>query len=963
MNAHTPFDANQDWTNPYCRNSSNDPMVDALLGNAYHVVRTVYCNLGNLKLIYDFLNQYGMVLGVQSEAELKALTTKAKYARIYGFSRAGDRQVTDYLYVEGDRTGILPNDTAATGSWITVATSGSNSGGTSSGEGAYIPWVYANGSAAGGETTINVPDNTVGVPFIIVNGDMQYVGRGFEFNVENLSVTLAQPLEEGDEVVFLLTGTPAVPDNPNVNDWIQINWLYNNGAAVGGEQVIAIPYTFQSVPAVYKNGLRLAKNLATNSYLIDTDKQSIILTEPLTTNDRVIIQIGGEARVVEVSDRTVQEIARSLNVSDSAVILSTNTTSTLNGKKFLYSVEQQKVYELPLLPSNIYISAVSGQTLTYNPGEIQVTLKEVITGKVLQSRIEAPDGATLYPELQIARWRDEGDVRGWGAVGDGVTDDTTALQAAISSRKAYLPAGVYMFSTLTIPDGAVIEGEGYSQTTLKQISGTNATAITATASNFTITNLGIDCNYFTSAWNAATGVLGNTSGNGLEVQGFGYTIDILLNNVAGVGAWFKDPGPENSASRIALYDISIVGRDFGKEGIIIQGPNDGVLRKAWIGRAGILPRPAAESAAATSSVYSGAQVDGIVIDGANIEIGDVHTYACWSGTGFRTRNTVRLTEGGRVIAESSRAQVNISANTYGSAFFDVRSLSLLHPNWAGAIPAYTLPDASFDGVTIAASAGFSCRITCKRTITQTARVIGTTAVVVTNDAKVDLYFSNSVAPTGDVEAGSRYSGAGLYSSSTVGGTLNVTGSNCNGSLVYLNCAASTVNFNARSCTVGLQRVSPTNSLRGNNIVGSIYRCTTGFVSTGQPAAENISLSMELLTGQTPFSGDSPSLSKAQIWNITASVNNVGYATSLRRSAVLDLTTAGDKTVDVAHTFLYTPDYQQVQITIDDRSTPTTSTVRCWINNITSTTITIGYRVTDADTDTNRANLRVNLLIQ
>lgn len=447
MNAHNPFDAKQDWTNPYCQNSSNDPMVDALLGNAYHVVRTVYCNLGNLKLIYDFLNQYGMVLGVQSEAELKALTTKAKYARIYGFSRAGDRQVTDYLYVEGDRTGIIPDDPKATGSWITVATSGSSGGGTSSGEGAYIPWIYSDGSATGGETTINVPDGTVGVPFIIVNGDMQYVGRGFEFNVDSLSVTLAQPLEEGDEVVFLLTGVPAVPDNPNVNDWVQINWLYNNGAAVGGEQVIVIPYTFQSIPAVYKNGLRLDKNLATNSYLIDTDNQSIILTEPLTTNDRVIIQIGGEARVVEVSDRTVQEIARSLNVSDSAVILSTNTASTLNGKKFLYSVEQQKVYELPLLPSNIYISAVSGQTLTYNPGEIQVTLKEVITGKVLQSRIEAPDGATLYPELQIARWRDEGDVRGWGAKGDGVTDSTENIAASLNSQKAVVASdGVFSSS-------------------------------------------------------------------------------------------------------------------------------------------------------------------------------------------------------------------------------------------------------------------------------------------------------------------------------------------------------------------------------------------------------------------------------------------------------------------------------------------------------------------------------------
>ena len=374
MNAHNPFDAKQDWTNPYCQNSSNDPMVDALLGNAYHVVRTVYCNLGNLKLLYDFLNQYGMVIGVNSEEELKALSTQVKYSRIYGFSRAGDRQVTDYLYVEGDRTGILPNDTTATGSWITVATSGSAGGGTSSGEGAYIPWAYANGSAAGGETTINVPDGTVGVPFIIINGDMQYVGRGFEFNADSLSVTLAQPLEEGDEVVFLLTGVPAVPDNPNVSDWVQINWLYNNGAAVGGEQVITIPYTFQSIPAVYKNGLRLYKGLTTESYTADPDNQRILLTEPLATNDRLIVQIGGETQVLETSDHTLQEVARATNVKDSEVILSTDTTQLLNGKKIVYSVSEQKSYGLPSLPSNIYISSVSNGQLTYNPGNITVTL-------------------------------------------------------------------------------------------------------------------------------------------------------------------------------------------------------------------------------------------------------------------------------------------------------------------------------------------------------------------------------------------------------------------------------------------------------------------------------------------------------------------------------------------------------------------------------------------------------------
>lgn len=443
MNAHNPFDAKQDWTNPYCQNSSNDPMVDALLGNAYHVVRTVYCNLGNLKLLYDFLNQYGMVIGVNSEEELKALSTQVKYSRIYGFSRAGDRQVTDYLYVEGDRTGILPNDADATGSWITVATSGSSSGGTSSGEGAYIPWVYSNGSATGGETTINVPDGTVGVPFIIINGDMQYVGRGFEFDVDSLSVTLAQPLEEGDEVVFLLTGVPAVPDNPNINDWIQINWLYNNGAAVGGEQAITIPYTFQSIPAVYKNGLRLYKGLTTESYTIDPDNQRIFLTEPLTTNDRLIVQIGGEARVLEATDRTIQEVARAANVKDSEVILSTDTVHSLNNKKVIYNLDNQQIYVIPELPTNVYISSVAGNILTYIPGNIQVKL------------------LTKKETDQITLWRDAGDVRGWGAKGDGVTDSTAAFLSALANHnRAYVPDGTFLVDTTAI-DINLVHGEGY----------------------------------------------------------------------------------------------------------------------------------------------------------------------------------------------------------------------------------------------------------------------------------------------------------------------------------------------------------------------------------------------------------------------------------------------------------------------------------------------------------------------
>ena len=377
MNAHTPFDANKDWTNPYCQNSSNDPMVDALLGNAYHVVRTVYCNLGNLKLIYDFLNKYGMVLGVQSETELKAMPINASYVRLYGFDNTNKRVVTDYLYVDGDRTGVIPDDPSATGSWILVATSNSDSGGDD-GEGKasppYIPYSYNNGSAIGGETSIPVPAGTVGVPMIVIDGYTNLVGYGFTYDASSLTVTLAQPLEPGDEVHLFLTGTPAVPNNPNVSDWVQINWLYNGGYASGGEQVIAIPYTFDSVPAIYKNGERYYEGLADKSYAVDAANQRILLTEPLATNDRLIVQIGGESTTLIMSDRTVQEVARSANVHENDVILSTNTTQYLDGMKVVYDVVGQKIYGLPTLPANVYINSVSNGQLTYSPGNITVDL-------------------------------------------------------------------------------------------------------------------------------------------------------------------------------------------------------------------------------------------------------------------------------------------------------------------------------------------------------------------------------------------------------------------------------------------------------------------------------------------------------------------------------------------------------------------------------------------------------------
>ena len=504
MNAHTPFDANQDWTNPYCQNKSNDPMVDALLGNAYHVVRTVYCNLGNLKPIYDFLNKYGMVLGVQSETELKAISTSASYVRLYGFDNTLKRVVTDYLYVDGDRTGVIPDDPTATGSWILVATSNSDSG-EDDGEGKatppYIPYSYNNGSAIGGETSIPVPVGTVGVPMIVINGYTNLVGYGFTYDASSLTVTLAQALEPGDEVHLFLTGTPAVPDNPNVSDWVQINWLYNSGYASGGEQVIAIPYTFESVPAIYKNGERYYAGLADKSYAVDAANQRILLTEPLATNDRLIVQIGGESTTLIMSDRTVQEVARSANVHENEVILSTNTTQYLNDKKVIYDVDAQKIYGLPTLPTNVYINSVSNGQLTYSPGNITVDLlpapndvTPVENELQVYKTAMVTDGGTLVnsglsgvssaiKRTIDSHFKDYYNVKDFGAVGDGATDDTVAIKAAIAyagttKGVVYFPDGNYKISsTLALPSNVSVIGRSRESVTITKTTSTPVTVL------------------------------------------------------------------------------------------------------------------------------------------------------------------------------------------------------------------------------------------------------------------------------------------------------------------------------------------------------------------------------------------------------------------------------------------------------------------------------------------------------
>ena len=66
-------------------------------------------------------------------------------------------------------------------------------------------------------------------------------------------------------------------------------------------------------------------------------------------------------------------------------------------------------------------------------------------------------------------------VKHYGAIGDGVANDTVAIQAALDAaevstsaiKSVFVPAGKYLIDTIFIPSGVIFFGEGAIETTAR----------------------------------------------------------------------------------------------------------------------------------------------------------------------------------------------------------------------------------------------------------------------------------------------------------------------------------------------------------------------------------------------------------------------------------------------------------------------------------------------------------------
>jgi hypothetical protein len=125
--------------------------------------------------------------------------------------------------------------------------------------------------------------------------------------------------------------------------------------------------------------------------------------------------------------------------------------------------------------TDMFLTRVSGvsQAITY-----QALMNGIsgVPGVDVSSTIATPAGAMAHRTLS-QRFADIINVLDFGAVGDGVTDDTIAIQTAINAAQqhgghVFIPAGTYRVSSLTISGSFTLRGAGINATTLLSILGT-----------------------------------------------------------------------------------------------------------------------------------------------------------------------------------------------------------------------------------------------------------------------------------------------------------------------------------------------------------------------------------------------------------------------------------------------------------------------------------------------------------
>jgi len=250
-------------------------------------------------------------------------------------------------------------------------------------------------------------------------------------------------------------------------------------------------------------------------------------------------------------------------------------------------------------------------------------------------------------------------VKEFGATGDGSTDDTVAIQAALDAADAppenvksavYFPAGTYMFSNLLIADFTLVFGQAiHGQTVLKRIVGSTGLAITdkGNAQHISLKDIRVE--------------LQSVAGTGLEL-GFGATpwgSNGMLENFEirdGGGIGIRVKTNVNFMKRVATHNFPSGAHLEVTQGLLFI---DGLIMSGTRSTKNIhLTSTALRCNLRDVYIENPSATDAILIEGSHNLLDGIFFSTATSGT---TTNLFRIASGG-----FANNITNIKATLFGS---------------------------------------------------------------------------------------------------------------------------------------------------------------------------------------------------------------------------------------------------------------------------------------------------------